>query len=406
MKKRISTILLVLVLISNAWSQLLPVRSDNLWGYSDMQGHLKISYQYHDANFFSENIGRVRQNGLYGFIDNEGSWVIKNIYINASDFSDGFSLVTDTNYQQYFINNKGEQVIQLPEGIAFAEPFVNGFSKISKLYIQIRSTVEEPRYHMGFMNVNGKIVVDPMFDDVSDFDKQGISRVVLDKKMGVINTQNQVIVKPQYIYIGPFVDEVAIIQKGDHYGYINNKGKVIIKPRFDNAGDFGDGFAPIMVDSMWGFIDTKGKVVIKPKYDYAESYSEGMAGVVLNRKWGMVNAKGEMVIRNIFQDYAPFCEGLAAVKMKDMWGYIDKTGNLVVMPQYNIVGSFKDKVSLVENDENAIYINQNGTPIFTYNVKKVKIQDKKKEYYWNNIERKYEEEAKEFIKNKKVNQKK
>jgi hypothetical protein len=406
MKKRITSILLILVLVSSAWAQLLPVRNDNLWGYADTKGHLKISYLYHDANFFSENLGRVRQNGLYGFIDLEGNLVIKNIYINASDFTDGFSLVTDTNYQQYFINTKGEQAIQVPEGIAFVEPFVNGYSKISKLYIQKRTTVEEPRYHMGFMNTQGIIVVEPKYDDVSDFDKQGISRVVLDKKMGVINTQSLEIVKPQYIYIGPFVDDIAIFQKGDHYGYLNSKGKVIIKPRFDNAGDFGDGFAPIMVDSLWGFIDTKGKVVIKPKYDYAESFSEGMAGVVLNRKWGMIDTKGDMLIRNIFQDYAPFCEGLAAVKMKDLWGYIDKTGNLVVMPQYNIVGSFKDKVSLVENDENAIYINQNGTPIFSYNVKKLKIQDKKKEYYWNNVERKYEAEAQEYIKNKKANQKK
>ncbi|MBI3232792.1 MAG: Nramp family divalent metal transporter, partial [Bacteroidetes bacterium] len=362
MNKIFYTFIVCILSIIQVDAQLLPVRNEYLWGYSDTKGKLTIDFQFHDANFFAENMGRVRQNGLYGFIDENGNWLIKNIYINASDFSEGLALVTDTNQTQFFINTKGETSIEMPEGISLAEPFVNGFSKISKLYFQKRNNIEEPRYHMGFMDKSGKIVIDPIYDDVSNFDSSGIARVIVGGKMGLINNLGKTIVQPTYLYIGPLNNNLAIVQKGLFYGYINSNGKIIVKPRFDNAGDFGSGLAPVMIDSLWGYINTAGKIVIKPKYDFAETFSEDMAGVVLNRKWGMINTKGDLIIRNIFQDYAPFSNGLAAVKLKDQWGYIDKTGNLVVMPQYNIVGSFINNISLVESDDNAIYINTNGTP--------------------------------------------
>lgn len=405
MKRLHLYILFTFLYCSTSIAQLLPVRNEQLWGYSNLKGQLTIDYQFHDANFFIEDIGRVRQNGLYGFINEKGNWVIKNIYINASDFSSGLSLVTDTNNNQYFINKKGEPTISLPKDIAFAEPFVNGFSKISKLYIKKRITFEEPRYHMGFMNSAGNIVVDPIYDDLSDFETNGLARFVMDKKMGLINNLGKIILKPSYLYIGNFCNGLAIFQKGDFYGYLNQSGKVSIKPRFKNGGDFGCGLAPIMLENLWGFIDTAGKIIIKPIYTYAETFSEGMAGIVISKSWGMINTKGEMVIRNIFQDYAPFSNGLAAIKLKGLWGYIDLSGNITISPQYIIVGSFINQVSLVEDDENAIYINTEGSPIFKYNIKNIKKQEKKREYYWNNIEMKYEKEANDYLQNKKTKKK-
>lgn len=400
------------------FAQLLPVREGTLWGYADYSGNLVVPTKFHDANFFAENMGRVRLNGLYGYINTQGQTVIPHIYINASDFSGGLALVTDTSNIQHFINKEGIVVLELPENIALAEPFQNGLSKISrfkierkiikekgkgksKAFIPSETIKENSSYSMGFMDTLGKIIIEPSFDDLSDFDASGVARFMRNGKMGLIMQNGTVILKEKYNYIGPFCEDLAIAKEGDDYGYINRKGNWVIKPRFENGGDFSDGLAPVTMGKQWGYINHEGKFLINPIFDFAESFSEGMAGIVLGRKWGMINTKGEMTIRNIFQDYAPFRDGLAAVKLKEGWGYIDQTGNMVILPQYNIAGSFVDGISMVETDNEAMYIQKNGSIIYKWDVASIKKLEKKREYYWQNAELKYEKEASEYLKSKK-----
>lgn len=327
-------------------------------------------------------------------------------------------MVTDTNNIQHFINHEGTIALELPEQIALAEPFYNGLSKISqfkierkiikekgkgksKAFIPAETIKENSTYTMGYMNTEGKIIIEPIYDDLSDFDSSGMARFVRNGKLGLINKSGHVILKETYLYIGPFCEDLALAKVDELYGYIDRKGKWFIKPRFINGGDFGSGLAPVMAGKLWGYINHQGKFAIQPTYDYAESYSEGMAGIVLGKKWGMINLSGEMSIRNIFQDYAPFREGLAAVKLKDSWGYIDHTGTMVILPQYNIAGSFLGGISMVETDQEAMYIDKNGRIIYKWDVATLKKMEKKREYYWQNVEMKYEKEAEEYLKTKK-----
>lgn len=414
--KKIIFILCLLPLLG--FGQLLPVREGTLWGYADLTGNLVIPIKYHDANFFSEELGRVRSNGLYGFIDPAGKTIIPHIYINASDFSDGLALVTDTNNVQHFINHEGQIALELPEQIALAEPFIHGLSKVSrfklerqvikekgkgksKAFIPAETIKENSTYTMGYMNTEGKIVIEPLYDDLSDFDSSGLARFVKNGKMGLLDKEGKIILKETFLYIGPFSENLALAREGNLYGYINRKGKWAIKPRFINGGEFGSGLAPVMSGKQWGYINHDGKIIIAPTYDYAESFSEGMAGVVLGKKWGMIKPSGEMTIRNIFQDYAPFREGLAAVKLKDSWGYIDYSGTMVILPQYNVAGSFLGGISMVETDQEAMYINKDGRILYKWDVAAIKKMEKKREYYWQNVEMKYEKEAEEYLKSKK-----
>jgi hypothetical protein len=384
----------------NAQPVLLPVKEKGLWGYADSKEKIVIPHQYHDAQFFVENMGRVRKDGLYGFIDEKGHWKINNIYINAYDFSNGLALVTDTLNHQFFINHEGEKEVDLPEEIIQAEPFVNGYAKISQQYQKKRNFVDETNYYMGFIDTLGRVSIKPQYDDVSNFE-DGIAHVLVNKKMGLINTEGKYILKPSYDFIGTFKEGLAVCADGEKYGFINESGKLVIAAKYDNAGDFGDGLAPVKNGQFWGYIDNTGKQVIEPKYIWAESFSQGLAGVVVDKKWGMVTPTGELKIRAIFDDYAPFSEGLAAVKYKGLWGFLNTNGELSILPQFEMVGSFVNGITIVETTDKAVYLDKRGIKLAEYNIEKDKLVEKRREIFWNQAEEKLEKEMQEYIEWKK-----
>jgi hypothetical protein len=51
-------------------------------------------------------------------------------------------------------------------------------------------------------------------------------------------------------------------------GYMDKQGKMVIKPKFQSGSIFVNGIAPVQVGDKCGFIDKTGKMVIKPIYDW------------------------------------------------------------------------------------------------------------------------------------------
>jgi hypothetical protein len=74
-------------------------------------------------------------------------------------------------------------------------------------------------------------------------------------------------------------DSRFLILRGDKLGYIDNQGAVVIKPQFDDAYPFREGFAAVMVNKKWGYIDKFGNFAISPQFRANRHFSEGLAGV-------------------------------------------------------------------------------------------------------------------------------
>ena len=109
--------------------------------------------------------------------------------------------------------------------------------------------------------ITGKIVIEPKYDDASDFSSEGLARVKLNGK----------------------------------FGFIDKTDRMVIEPKYDDALSFSEILTAVKLNNKWGFIDKTGKWIIKPKYDYAYFFSGGLAGVELNGKWYCINIKGEIV---------------------------------------------------------------------------------------------------------------
>jgi serine/threonine protein kinase len=268
------------------------------WGFIDMKGNWVIKPKFYNVDYFNDGIARayeetsIKDISKVGFINTEGNWIIKPEFWSLSDFNNGLALATDDD-KEGLIDINGNWTITLPE-----------FYWINDFYEGLASAKLSQNGKYGFINIKGKWIIKPKFDDIGDFNN-GLARAQLKGKCGFIDKKGNWIIRPEFDYIRDFHEGLAVASLGEKSGFIDKKGDWLIPPNFDDIGDFNNGLAVAYINGKCGFIDKKGNWVIKPKFNFLENFSNSLALARLNGNYGFIDFKGEWVVKPIF-DYQEY----------------------------------------------------------------------------------------------------
>ena len=294
--------------------------------------------------------------------------------------------------------------------IANADEYVRDLTKpkdASPLFLIRRA------HQWGFMDVRGKTVIQPRFDDAGYF-FNGLARVKVGKLWGFTNEAGETVIPPQFEAAGDFREALAPVRVGKKWGYINQKGRMLVAPAFQGAAAFREGLARVEiwnrvlcgrgivhtnedapgyvfyiqpdipnhfrdichpVDSKIGYIDNAGRLVIPPRFTKAHDFSEGMALVRIDStefgKYGFIDRTSAVVIGFQFDEAHDFSEGLAAVRVGQRkvngfrdpgsYGFIDRLGKFIIRDQFAEAGDFSEGLALVAFwDHSRGYIAKSG----------------------------------------------
>ena len=177
------------------------------------------------------------------------------------------------------------------------------------------------------------IIVPAQQYDFSTDDRQLIPFIRYDalecKKIGFVNREGEVVVKPQYDMYSPGYK--------DDLGYIKVAKDIIHQGR---------------LTTLYGLIDSTGEIVLPLEYrtllppiDSQDLYKVQD----INYRYGIVRSSGDMVVPFGEYDWIDgFDRGLARVIGRDAagrkkWGVIDETGELVVPMEYDSIRNFYGK---------------------------------------------------------------
>jgi hypothetical protein len=181
----------------------------------------------------------------------------------------------------------------------------------------------------------------------------GISK---NKKCGFIDGNGKVVVEPQFDRAGEFSEGLAPVCIGLCEYAATDDGT----PSPTEKGRIYRG--------KWGFIDTQGKMVINPRFSMAEEFQKGLAPVTVEqlaivgfkpnqRKFGYIDKTGNFVIPQQFQSAEKFDKfGLAIACVGDgessRCGFINTSGKFAITPQFWRVEEFKNGLAKVFEGEN------------------------------------------------------
>jgi hypothetical protein len=369
---------------------LFSFRKNEKWGFHNQYGEIIIAPQFDKLNegFFAWNtdtesdghgvIG-VFIDGKWGFINPYGEMVITPLYDKVRWFKNGIAAVNRGAQFHFFASD--------PSNSLKGGPFY---------------WWEGGKW--GFIDINGKEIVECQFDNAWEFSNEGLAPVEISERWGLIDRTGDLIVNPtyQFGFALNFSDGLTTVQTvSNKWGFMDRSGQVVIAPRYYNVTKLKNGLAAVYIGERdaygivpdkrkWKFIDKTGKLAFNLHVDDTNGFSENLAGVEVDGKWGVIDQSGRFIINprfdridsfheglapanmggkkseyhvprvNPFEKYSPKRQRLGGIFKGGQWGFIDRTGNMVIEPQFDEVTSFSDGLAAVRIGERWGFIDQKG----------------------------------------------
>lgn len=190
------------------------------WGTIDRNGKIGIMPGYEFLKLGDRNIALVALKEKYGYVRADGEEITRCVYDNANPFKGGYATVA---------KNVGVEV-----DFEDCEPSYNRW---------------------GLIDENGDEILPCVYDSLKLL-SNGLLRMKINDRYGLINTDGEVLLQAEYLSIEDFVGEYAKIasdtekseeemESGDEYsgtwGVVNSAGQVILSPEYDEVGFYEDG---------------------------------------------------------------------------------------------------------------------------------------------------------------------
>lgn len=322
-------------------------RVNGKWGFIDAAGQVVVEPRFDNAYPFFGGRAKIKQGRRSGFVDHNGrdvgrrfiqvssfyeerafgkggdhQWrmidfdgnvMTNDSFRNVGSFSEGLAAFSGRNYteQAGFIDREGKVVLELAriqpgtEGRGFRGGLAAVYARRPFHWYQFLDVEHWGDKVWGFVDRNGRYVIPPKYDGVSDF-SECLATVWTSGKAGVINTRGWTIVEPKFNAIQSFSEGLAVIQVGDfrspstRYGYIKKTGNVVVEPQFSSANSFHEGLAVVQdqASGKKGYLDKTGQFAIAPQFDEAARFRGGLARVEIGAQLGYINHSGAFVWRN------------------------------------------------------------------------------------------------------------
>ncbi|MEO6758803.1 MAG: WG repeat-containing protein [Saprospiraceae bacterium] len=340
---------------------LFPIRNGRQFGFIDRAGKVVIPPKFDRVEEFRENRSVVWIGSNAGYIDPAGRLVIPAVFSTATSFEEGRAVVSrDGKYS--VIDTQGKTIAEIPHRV------MGDYSSGLAVVQRARAGATPSAY--GYIDRNGKVVIEPRFMPAGKFPEDGRGLAVggLEREWCYFDKTGEIILRlpmDGHDRAPGFKDGLLRWKDGFHWGYRDVKGAWAIAPKFDDARDFENGVAGVQKDGKWIEIDTRGETLpstngpraIHPqsdgltlardgdrlgylspdgkpafefrKYDGAFDYQCGMARIKLDGKFGFMDKSGRLVLANQYASATDFKGCLAMVMTVDGWTYIDPAGKAV-----------------------------------------------------------------------------
>ena len=299
------------------------VVSDKGAGIINTDGEYVIDPRFNSIKSFeNDKYAPAKQGEKWGYINKKGDFVIAPQFDDARSFGGGKYAVVmfygdpvrKIDYKYGIIDRNGNFIVE-PEYSSIKKPY--GDITIIDEREVLKSTRIVHHYSLLNIKTGEKIPID--YENIGEFDENGLALVYRFAKWGYINTKGEEIIPLKYRKIKAFENGLAVVQTKDKtWGYINTKGEMIMEfDEFDDLGHMHNGMAWFRIGEKIGYINEQGEVVIEPKLS-----------------WFLVN--------NMFEG-RDFCDDgytVVIVETQDTndphkQGVIDKQGNFIIEPIYD-----------------------------------------------------------------------
>ena len=335
----------------------------------------KNSRKYNVTKITEYNYYTMVKNGKTGIIDKQGNLLIEPTYASIripNPEKPVFVCISNYDaetgkYESKVVNEKNEEIFKEYEQVdaIYLKEVVSNVP-YEKTVLKFK---KDNKY--GLIDLNGKIIVKPIYDDISNMPyKEGELIVKQNDKYGVINIKGTVLVEIKYDSITgdnyysketEYKEDGYIVgiktEEGFRYGYINAEGKMFLKTEYNKVyrmTDIEETDSYLVAEkSGQAGLYKNDKNILEHQYQGIEYDDINKLLVVeKNAKYGVMDITGKVILT---VDYDTIdIEGIYIYGDKDNQTFVyDTKGNKQDTPKYS-------SVIPTENEKYNITIDNNG----------------------------------------------
>jgi len=356
--KKIQTILAILILpLFLNGQDLIPFKSNSLWGYKDSLGTIVIEPDYQRATRFQQQYAVIVQNNLFGAIDKSNNIVIPPKhkflkYIGNEYFLFGSPAKYFGEFNLGIITSKNEILIS-PEFKHVHFKNDNFVVKKESYIITDSDGIYDTRKvtnKYGLIDTLGNVVLEPIYGRIKFF-TNGYVGVNLDINgySALLDKSFKQLTEFEYHLSGDFHDDLLKVRNRstEKYGYLNLKGQEEIECKFDINYLFIDGYAMVRKDDQAAIINTKDEVIVEYKYKGLGIPYKSQLTAFDGSKKGMINLNGDTLLSLEYEKTISELRGITAFLKDKKWRVWSYESESLLPVEY-------DEIKLTEGDINTV----------------------------------------------------
>ncbi len=220
---------------------LAPVKQGTKWGFINESGKVAIPFSFDDVGSFTDGLARAKSGEKWGYIDASGTFVIQPQYVATDTVSqpvlhfesDRAAVYVDGSWR--YIDKSGKQAFQ--QTFFQAGEFSEGLAPV---VVNVSTKAGEIDYRLGFIDTSGKMTIKPQFDSgltitnpLATGFHNGLAVVRQTESPGLwgyINEDGKYVIQPKYDYASSFYwGPVASVELDGYVVYIDESGRVLFK---------------------------------------------------------------------------------------------------------------------------------------------------------------------------------
>lgn len=153
----------------------------------------------------------------------------------------------------------------------------------------------------GFINSSGKWVIEPQFDEVSNFQEK-IATFRIASTWGIIGMDGSIISDAKWDEIKDFYNEIAVAKANNKFFLLDKKGEAINLEGFGQVYRLNEGYFLVEKEGKKGLLDSSGKEILPIIFENIQVEKSDFFIVTKDGLTGVLNGKGDAIFPIYYQE--------------------------------------------------------------------------------------------------------
>jgi hypothetical protein len=215
----------------------------------------------------------------------------------------------------------------------------------SQTFAEYLNQIKNIQLKEGLIDINGKVIIEPIYDEISGYFINGFMRVRNNGKAGIINEKGEIVIPIDYDNVLDYKNDMFTAEKSNKWGIIDIENNIIIPFEYRRIRHFEDDLA-LITNKGTGYINKEQKIVIEPQnsFNLSGDFYNGLALVKKDKKYGFINKENEIVIPIIYDNALPFKCKKTIVQKDGVSFFINKKGKMIKRISKTYLWTEKDEL--------------------------------------------------------------